>query len=313
MKSLTVICVFTLLIGVWSHARLQYPKPYNPNPSQATPCGGAAALTIPAAIWTQGDTLNMTWVIVAGDGNGQVIMSIDTSGGTSFSGPNAVNIPLVGTNPTSGDNKPYYYNFQVPLSLTCTSANKMCPVQVHSASWYACTNVEVKAFVAAASSTGGSGDDHTAAVDAVQCETVTAASLISYCLDIVGTDVQIGAGETPKGVDDYVKNTFYQNINNTNVFLNGTNNPECRVLYKNFLCESSFPPCGAAVTTGLRTGGSCRQQCMDTMAACGVTNIHSGLYNCDSYPLTCFACRFSTVSLMASILLPLFMAIYNRL
>jgi len=314
MNSLTVLCIFTLLVGVFSHAKLEYPKPYNPNPSTTSPCGGAAALLLPSAIWTQGDSLNITWTIVASDGNGVVSMAIDTTGGLAFTSAQAVSIPLVGTNPTTGPNRPYTYTFTVPMDLTCTSSNKMCPVQVKtSANWFACTNVEVRAYVAPSASSTGSSSDPTADVNAVQCETISGSSGVIFCNGKIGANVQIGAGETAYNVDQYVKNTYYQNINKTTVFANGTSNPECGILYKDFLCDLSFPPCGTAVSTGLRTGGSCQKQCSDTMTACGVTNIHVGLYPCDSYPLTCFGCRLSVVSLMASVVLPLFMTIYNRL
>jgi len=316
MNRLTIVCVLTFIIGVFGHAKLEYPKAYNPNPSTAAPCGGAAALTLPAAIWTQQDVLNITWTVVAGDGNGQVLMTIDTTGGTTFTAanPNRVDITLNGMNPTSGTNKPYLFTFTVPSTLVCTSTNGMCPVQVHSSGWYACTNVQVRAYVAPSSgggSTGSSGP--TANVNAVQCQTITGASGVNYCSDKLGADVQIGSGETPDGVDLYVRNTFYQNINNTNVFANGTTNAACATLYKKFLCDASFPACGTAVTTGLRGLGSCKQRCYDAMTACGVTNIHSGLYPCDTYPDVCFACRMSVMSMIASVLLPLLMAFYNRL
>jgi len=151
-------------------------------------------------------------------------------------------------------------------------------------------------------------------VDLVRCQTLTAASGITYCIDQIGTDAQIGIGETPDGVDAYVKNTFYQNINNTLVFANGTLNPDCGLLYKKFLCDSSFPACGTAARTGLRDGsGSCKERCYETMAACGVTDIHSGLYVCGTYPDTCFACRMSVMSMIASLVLPLLMAFHHRL
>jgi len=319
MNRLTIVCVLTFIIGIFGHAKLEYPKPYNPNPSTAAPCGGAAPLTIPAAIWTQQDQLHINWTVVAGDGNGQVLMGMDTTGGTTFTSanPNYVTMVLSGSNPTSGANKPYVFTFTVPSDLVCTSANGMCPVQVHAAGWYACTNIQVRAYVpsgSSASSTGVSSDTaNVANVNQVKCQTLTGASGVAFCDYKVGADVQIGSGETPEGVDLYVKNTFNQNLNNVNVFANGTLNPDCATLYKYFLCDSSFPPCGTAASTGLRGEGSCKQRCYDTMIACGVTNIHSGLYPCDSYPDVCFACRMSVMSMIASVLLPLLMALYNRL
>lgn len=76
-----IILLFYTVIE--AHARLTDPIPWNQNPSKTSPCGGISSPDIINS-FSAGTLINIGWQVIAGDGAGDVIQSIDISGGTNF-------------------------------------------------------------------------------------------------------------------------------------------------------------------------------------------------------------------------------------
>lgn len=58
-----------LVAGVFGHARLLNPVPWNKGFSKTAPCGGGAKLP-PSATWVFGEPVEIKWDLIAGDGAG---------------------------------------------------------------------------------------------------------------------------------------------------------------------------------------------------------------------------------------------------
>jgi len=58
-----------LVAGVFGHARLLNPVPWNKGFSKTAPCGGGSKLP-PSATWVIGEKPQFKWDLIAGDGAG---------------------------------------------------------------------------------------------------------------------------------------------------------------------------------------------------------------------------------------------------
>jgi len=216
---------------------------------------------------------------VASDGNGAVTFTLDTSGGTSFGGGTRLTLinPVF---PASGTGV-YFFNFTVP-SVTCTGANGMCTLQATSSpnsNWWSCSSIAI--VTSAGSSTGGSQPTGTV----VAASTLIKTPGVNFCHSTLllyseyGVVVSLPNGQTAAGIDATANSTYMQNVNNPNVFLDGSN-PTCIIEYPQFLCTIMFVPVGLSQ-------GSCQSICFNTMAACSLNPGESLLYNCGTYPEAC--------------------------
>ena len=250
-----------------AHSVLQTPTPYNTNPTKTGLCGvntiTPAMRSTPSAVWSPGDTVSISWHLVASDGGGKVIGLFDPRGGTNFT--------VAAWTPfdTAGSNKFYTQTFKVPDNLDCSqSPTKLCTMRVYTDSgWVSCTTVNISTC-----------NPSCKAIPVTStCTTLTTAT--PFCNATVAS---VRQGATAADIDAELQSTWTTNRANPNVFTNG-NSAACQASYKDFLCTSSLPPCDP--TSGALTKQACRGQCRQTMEDCQVTEEHRSLYDCDSLPL----------------------------
>jgi len=202
----------------------------------------------------------ITWQVVAGDGVGSVIASLDPAGGQNFPAPPNL-VQTIGTAPAVGT-----YNFTLNVTaVTCTGAGGVCTLQVKSSSdWYSCATVQLTAAPAP-----------TIAPPTPVCQLVNG---LAFCSELNGQYVTLpGTGATPVNLDIQTQNTYNLNYNNPMVFMN--NSTACATAYKTFLCHNDFPYCGYKA--------ACQSLCTTAIQTCQVTPAEAGLYNCNSGPVSC--------------------------
>jgi hypothetical protein len=175
-RSLLFVAVaLALVAGVYGHARLLSPVPWNRNPSTNSPCGGATKLAS-TATWVQGSTVTIQWQLIAGDGAGpcvcvcvcggcargrrlttavvsgglgSVSITLDTLGTSNPVGSAGSQTPVTFSPATTAGNlATYSYSFTVPVGVTCPSSG--CTIQVTSANWFSCATVNIVSASAAA-------------------------------------------------------------------------------------------------------------------------------------------------------------------
>jgi len=251
--------LFALVAG---HAKLNTPAAWNPQPSKAAPCGGAAQLTDTVTSWEIGGRSTVAWQVVAGDGVGAVSAIIDPTGGTTFTGT-----PIsLGTASVVG---PATFTFTVP-DTTCTGTSSdptkgpICTVQIKSDSgWVACATVRVSGTFVPPPPKG------------VNCQVVEG---LQYCTEQNGVNVEVAPGSVPANTDATVRETFLTTLYNPNVF-SAPNTTRCATAYKNYLCKNAFPYCGQEA--------ACQPACYDAIGICKITDSHRGLYDCTQGVVKC--------------------------
>jgi hypothetical protein len=260
----SVAILFAFVLCIRAHAVLRDPLPFNTNPTTAAPCGVNAITdgmkSTPAATWYAGKPATIVWNLVASDGGGPVHAKFDPSGGVDFT-VDAWTVDLE----TSGSNKIYNKTFIVPADLNCdASPTKLCTFRVYSSSnWNSCTMVKIC-----------STDCDAPPSPPKICTKVT--SPLTFCLNTTAASLSEGYG--PKDIDQELSAIYTMNLGNKNVFSTPTNK-DCPALYKDLLCGINLPPCDAPSGTV-----ACKSQCQKAMKACGLTELHKDLYNCDALP-----------------------------
>lgn len=126
------ISIFLLSRLVTTHAVLNSPPPFNPNPSKTAVCGGAnfvPGVTLVMNL-TAGDPLSIAWQVIAGDGTGPVTATV------------YVNSTLQGIATDLDLNAPNVGKFQKIMTVPnvpCSNSSQPCIMNVKSSSnWFSC-------------------------------------------------------------------------------------------------------------------------------------------------------------------------------
>eukprot|EP00026_Physarum_polycephalum_P014859 Phypoly_transcript_15421.p1 GENE.Phypoly_transcript_15421~~Phypoly_transcript_15421.p1 ORF type:complete len:177 (+),score=9.14 Phypoly_transcript_15421:92-622(+) len=121
--------------GVYGHAALVSPKPWWWAASRDRPCGGANYTAIPKAIWPVGSNQSIEWWVIAGDGEGQVHVKLNTAGTTDFS-TNTTQWLTV-SQPKIASTGYFWLTALVP-NVKCTGPNDTCTIQFYTDSGGGC-------------------------------------------------------------------------------------------------------------------------------------------------------------------------------
>jgi hypothetical protein len=269
MQYSVVFLLFAFVAQISGHARLVIPAAYNPNPSQAAPCGVSSITSAMAstaqATWLDDQNVTITWDLIAADGGGNLLGFFDPLGGTDFSVP-AWSFAF----PTSGSNKIYNVTFTIPGGLNCSkSPTGLCTFQVHSNTWFSCSTVKIC-----------TSNCPVPTQPPASCKAVT--TPLAFCPSVAG--VELAAAYDPSDIDQDVASTYTANLANPGVFTT-PNNSNCQALYKSFICSLNMPPCNPQTGVADSSGRACQSQCSQTMKTCGLTPGEQNLYNCNNLPL----------------------------
>jgi len=266
---LLLTIISSLIVLANSHAVLDNPKPFNPNPSKTSPCGGGTTSTLAEAAWQVGTVVQITWQVVATDGEGTVALAFDVNGAQTFNAANAIqlgNAPLVGF---------YNFTFTVP-QLTCAGPNGLCTAQFASSSaWFSCTSVQLTAVPPPPINTNPT------------CQLVNG---LTYCTQLNGQYALIPYGQTAVATDQNLVPVLAATLYNPNVFTT-PNATGCNAAYQNFLCHNAMPYCGGIAA-------ACQTVCNNALQLCGISASHIGLYNCAAGPASC--CQNNTLPCAAT-------------
>jgi len=260
MRVAVVVLLLSAVTLVAGHAVLTAPSAWNPQPSKTSPCGAGKAFTAAAATYSAGQTITLTWKVIAGDGTGPVTVSIDQAGGTNF-----VTVATATTSITTTGT--FSLSITLPTPLACTAANGLCTLQAKSSSgWYSCTSFALPGASPVASSTGAAGP------------TCTTAPTLKFCTQVSGKSIDYSANpqldaDSIADWDATVNSTYVQNIGSKLVFTH-QHNDACLAGYKAFLCASEFPLCGTV------SSGTCASSCAQVDTLCGVNATHAALFVC---------------------------------
>jgi len=264
MKIVSAVLVLALFVAsATAHAVSRDPIPWNVNPSTTAVCGGGTNTNTATQTYTVGQQMTIKWSVVASDGNGPVTAVLDTTGNTNFA--TGVSIPLTGTQPSAGVGD-YTFTATTP-DVTCTGAGATCTLQLKSSSnWYSCATVKI------VRSTGGS-----TTVAPTIPRTCVVGKGLTFCTWMNGQNVALPLGQISAIAVDYtLQVTYNQYLANPQIF-STPDNPNCYGWFKKLLCGSTFQPCNERYGTG-----GCNQACVNTNNYCGITQLHSTLYQCSA-------------------------------
>jgi len=266
-----VVLVCVLVASVLGHGVMVLPTPLNTNPTTSDPCGVAALPTNPTAstTWATGKAVTVGWHLIASDGGTNVAGYFDPTA----TGARDSDFSVKAFDDLATTNGLIFYNktFTVPATLTCTSASGLCLFRMVSNqnNWNSCTYVNI---------TNCQNCPPPPPAPPV-CKT---AGALKFCYEKANDGVYVDANADPSELDLSVKQVFWQNVNKTTVFADGTSQA-CHDDYRAFLCASDLPPCpGSGQTVGV--GSACQSMCQKAMASCQLTEAHTALYDCNSLP-----------------------------
>lgn len=273
MRVLLLICA--LVACALGHGVMTSPNPFNPNPTTANPCGVANLPTTAtaSATWAIGQQVTVGWHLIAGDGGTTVSGVFDPTGTEVFTASNTKLITGFDSlaTPSLG-----FYNqtFTVP-SVDCSAAKGgVCLFRMASnTGWNSCTYVNVTDCPACPPPPPPTP----------QC-TPAADNTLSFCFgtDDLNKQVYILPTDSATDIQANLKQVYYANLNNTNVFLNG-NNTACRQAYLTFLCALDLPPCPGS-NDPIAVGSACKTMCQTAMDECQLNPKHEALYDCTALP-----------------------------
>jgi len=259
---------------------------WNPNPSTAL-CGGQspqpALFVFPAGaiVGTTADgaknLIDLSWDVVAGDGEGPVTIAVDQNGGTNFNTPGTV--INTDNNPTVAQ---HALAIQIPSGITCSGPGNSCTLRViGSNNWQSCVTFLINN---AGGSTGSAPAEPTPSCQAANLPT---GSFCMYANSLSSVFVPIGT--TTQQMDAAALTTYTATRANLKVFSSGLTDPNCGPLYHQYLCETIFfqAGCGAPGSTPssnptLQVATPCRNLCIAMQCLCGLNRTHVGLYPCPS-------------------------------
>jgi len=253
------------LRNVSGHAKLNVPTPWNANPSTTAPCGGPTLVTTPSAVFAAGSTQDLTWQVIAGDGEGPVKVTVDTAGVSSnfAAGTASTLVPLTVGGQTPNALGTFDITITLPSPLTCTGTGGICVAQIKGQNnpWSACFS-----FVTSAPSTGTG-----AAIGQPSC---VIASGLTFCTPVNGKSVIVPYAMDMLDMDTNAANTYAATRVNTKVFSAGQS-AACGAAYQHYLCGSTFGPCGLGYPPN-----PCHDVCSQVTCYCGLNATHAGLYDC---------------------------------
>jgi len=209
-------------------------------------------------VWIAGTVVNITWQIVAADGEGTVTLSLDPTGNTTFK-----NGVVIGTTTSV---IVYNFTYTVPANTVCTGPGKLCTIQVASSSnWFACASVLVTP----------AGIPPPPTVPVSSCVLATG---LNFCSALNGHYVVVPTGVDPVALDATVASTYTANLYNPNVFTT-PNATGCAANYKALVCGDQFPFCTQSTV--------CQATCNAAISACTLTVAEKNLYDCAQGPISC--------------------------
>jgi hypothetical protein len=228
------------------------------------------AKPVAAAQWAVGTAQSIAWKLVATDGGKALTAVLDATGaGTTAAFAAAASKPLFSAQAfgTAGVGVPTTIKFTVPAGTTCAaSPNGLCVLRmVSDTNWNSCIYVNVTQVVEPAAP--------------VPPPTCAIASGLTYCTELNGKYVSLKAGTTAAGLDSEVQQAFANAVNDTDVFSIGGLSAACDVDYKDYLCKTNLPPCGADADLAV-----CTSNCQKMTKECGLTTLHAALYPCTGFP-----------------------------
>lgn len=273
MRVLLLICA--LVACALGHGVMTIPTPLNTNPTTQNPCGVANLPQAPvaSATWAIGQTVTAGWHLIAGDGGTTVTGVFDPTGTEVFTTANAQLVTGFDglATPSLG-----FYNqtFTVP-NVDCSAApGKVCLFRMASnTGWNSCTYVNVT----------NCPECPPPPPPTPKC-TQVADNTLSFCFGTQDLNKQVYILPTDSATDIQanLKQVFYANLNNTNVFLNG-NDTACRQAYLTFLCALDLPPCPGS-NDPIAVGSACKTMCQTAMDECQLNPKHEALYDCTALP-----------------------------
>jgi len=253
---------------------------WNPNPSTGA-CGGSSPQG-PIFLWdpTSGQTLNLVWQVIAGDGEGNIEAYIDPTGtGQGF--PGTPDIPASSITQDGNPSIGYHpFSFVLPTSATCNGPSNTCAFkvrQVGGSAWQSCITFQSQ-LVVVNGSTGAPPSNKAACVKG---------SNATFCSYVNNHYVAVPPGTTVGEMDANAQFTYQATLGNLKVFSSGNTDPRCPLLYKLYLCSITFTtsncPSGPSGTVPITTSGLSYQGACDAMACyCGLNATHQGLYSCST-------------------------------
>jgi len=273
--SAKIVILLVVLVGLYdivnAHAMLQTPPGWNTSPS-TSPCTSFTATTVALATWRAGDQVAITWVVVAGDGEGPVSVWIDYAGG-SFNPFNAANYTQILVGGTSASIGPHtFISSAIPTDAVCTGKNGLCTIYAKAVgtSWQSCSTVSILPPCST-----------NCTEPTLPPPACTEATQLSFCTALNGQNVMIPDGFSAGTIDAGTQLTYTNYLANPKVFSN--NGTTCAVAYKKFLCALEMPPC--AGSNGIAVGAACHSMCTTAMNACKLNSTHANLYPCADLPL----------------------------
>lgn len=272
------IIFLVALVGLYdltnAHATLVSPAGWNPSPATQV-CSNFAKSNNALATWRAGDSVVVTWDVVAGDGTGDVAIYLDTRGSnfsqsTSREADLSQFVVLLAAGPSTSTGKKYF-SIKVP-DVTCNGTNGLCTIFARSTSnWRSCSTVAILPPCS-----------ENCTAPTVPPPTCVVATGMTFCTGINNRAVMVPYGFSPAVIDAGTYAAYESYRKNPNVFSNGES-ATCGKLYKEYICTLNTPPC--AGSDGKAVGAVCRKMCRDAMSACQLNVSHVNLYPCDSYKL----------------------------
>eukprot|EP01118_Nematostelium_gracile_P012940 TRINITY_DN480_c0_g1_i1.p1 TRINITY_DN480_c0_g1~~TRINITY_DN480_c0_g1_i1.p1 ORF type:complete len:392 (+),score=124.58 TRINITY_DN480_c0_g1_i1:104-1177(+) len=319
MQKLLVVLLSVLALSS-GHAVLRTPRAWNTAASKSNPCGGGTAPTQAAATWVPGSTINISWQVQAGDGTGDVFVTINTGGGTAFNGQ----ATKIGT---ANSVSTFTFPFTVP-NVQCTGANGLCSVQVKSSSnWFSCTSVKIgantptpaasttrqqqatsatRAATSAAASTTRAQTSAAASTtrqqQATSAATSAATSQVAESTKTAVTDAPPTPQEPAVASAVCIVPTnlvFCDMVNGNNVTISSGENPANvdatarnsfneNINNANVFATPTAPGCAEAFKLFTCANFfpfcgaevACQPQCLDAITKCTIQDSHKGLFDC---------------------------------
>jgi hypothetical protein len=256
-----------------AHAYLTTPPGWNTSPS-TSPCKTFTASNTALATWRANERVEIVWTVIATDGEGDVSVYLDTTGG-NFA--NFATSPGSYTQILSGGSSPSLGAHSMLLAIpdvNCTGGTTkapLCTIWATQGNWQSCSTVAILPPC-----TTNCTDPP---LPPPKCEQATG---LTFCTSLNNHDVLVPTGFSAATIDQGTKLTYDSYLTNVKVFSNG-GAQNCKSLYKTFLCALETPPCPGS--DGVAVGAPCHKMCTDAMAACQLNETHTNLYPCSDFPL----------------------------
>ncbi|EGG16211.1 putative transmembrane protein [Cavenderia fasciculata] len=287
MRSFVILSLLLLaIVCVQSHSVLKVPAAWNPNPSKVKSCGAGQPQGAAQATYCPSTAYTIKWQVVVGDGVGPVTIGINLGTKTT------ANFTTLKTD----DSPTAVGTYSISVVMPATECN-LCTLQIQSTSdWFSCSTISISASACGQ------------AVTDAPLEPVKVDNQLSFCTMKNKKTVMVPVGANVADIDKATQVSFAANLANPLVFSNNDSN--CRQLYYPFICDLAFPQAPGSFNETVDASNSLTQQeCASFSSACQVTELHSSLYPCGTYPLE----ENSSNTLVASLASLVFVSVISTL